>query len=145
MLKRLINYGCELQTFVLQENVLRAVTWSIFDYAHHPWREIVASQEVIAAFVELRISRSLAVSIWSSNTEDGIGYMSNKDFQNVIRGFANRLAFEKGMKATMPGPSNKPGFEVRTFMYETIQKSSRCLRQQHSPQQSSKMADTILG
>ena len=118
MLKRLIKCGCELQTFAVQENALCAVTWSMFNFAPSPWREIVASQEVIAAFVKLGISQSLAFSIWSFNTEDGIDCMSDEDLKQAIRGFANCVAFEKGMTVTIRGPSNKPGFEAATFMCE---------------------------
>lgn len=95
-----IERGCELGTFELILNQLWDRLGGYYEDRHHLLREIAASQEVMAALVELEVSKTLTVSVWFRQEDEASEHELRKSSVDKLQDFVDRLASEKGMTAT---------------------------------------------
>ncbi|KAF6233359.1 hypothetical protein HO173_008291 [Letharia columbiana] len=147
-----VERGCELGTFELILNQLWDRPGGYYEDRHHLLREIAASQEVMAALVELEVSKTLTVSIWFLHEAEASEHELQKSSADKIEDFVDRLASEKGMTATRiviedtkgdGAEDDSEGEYNRDDDWAFIPyKLSWCLRSQRSEQQSAEGAST---
>ena len=112
-------------------------------------RKVTASQEVMAALAELKVSKALTISFlyW---TFDSIDHPCLKSLGNNFRDFVNRLASTKEMVATKQEPKILYGGSVSVGVGEdsdddddrhvSLYELPWCLRPRPSDQQEAKIA-----
>ena len=144
--------GCDLRTFELSLNK----TWDLFKDERCLLTEVTASQRVMAALVELKVSRSLTISGWYHYQGDDLDSVRRKSLSDGFRKFVNRLASEKAMAATKQKSrvvseyTAEDGTEVDSEggdddedRFLSSYKLSWCLHPKQSEEQSAKMASQV--
>ena len=140
----LIKRDCDLHTLKLELH--EHVAGDYDGIRDHMLRKITASQGVMAALAELKVSKALTISVsyWEYHeTSDHPLYIS---VGNNFQDFVNRLASRKKMTATKQEPKilyedpedDSDDEDSNSFLYEL----SWCLRPRHPQQQKAKIANT---
>lgn len=94
-----IKCGCELRTFGLSLNMRRRLDEDKKN-RRNLLKMMASCQEVLAALVDLKVSKTLTVSIWYYQEDDVSDYERRKSLSNEFQDFVNRLASEKEMIVT---------------------------------------------
>lgn len=149
MIQYFVIRGCDLQTFALSLDEMLGPYGDDED-RHHLFWEIAAGQEVMAALVKLKVSKTLTISIRYLQKDD---VFDQKSLGDELQDFVNRLASGKAMTATKQEfseaieytPAALGGYDLEEVddseEYRTLTsyEISWCLRPKHSKQQSAKM------
>ncbi len=139
-----IKHDCDLHTLKLELHERD------FDGIGHPMlRKVTASQEVMAALAELKVSKALTIT-FSYWTFDSFNHPCLKSLGNRFQDFVNRLASRKEMAATKQelkiayeGPDRdglEEDFDEDEDRYISLYELPWCLRPRHSEQQKAKIA-----
>ncbi len=139
-IQHFIKHDCDLHTLKLEVHERE------FDVIGHPrLGKVTASEEVMAALAELKVSKALTISVSYWRLDETSDYPLQKSLGNNFRDFVNRLASRKEMAATKQqekildedtyGDNYDDGDEI-IFLYEL----SWCLRPRRSEQQKAKIA-----
>lgn len=144
-----IKRGCDLRTFGLSLNMRRRLDQEN-KYRPHLLKMIAACQEVLTALVDLKVSKTLTVSIWYYQEDDVSDSELRKSLSDEFQGSVNCLASEKGMIVTKQessdtfqdtsgdhsrGKEEEDDYDVESFPSHAL---SWCLRPQNYEQQSAK-------
>lgn len=149
MIQYFVIRGCDLQTFALSLDEMLECYGDDED-RHRLFWDIAACQEVMAALVELKVSKTLTISIRYRQKDD---VFARKSLGDELQDFVNRLASGKAMTATKQELSEAIQYtaeDVGEYDFEeedddeedrtlTSYEIMWCLRPQHSKQQSAKM------
>lgn len=144
--------GCDLRTFELALN-------GIWTDERCLLAEVTASQKIMTALVELKVSKSLTISGWYDQQGPGFDERRKSLLDDDFRKFVNRLASEKAMAATKQESTFVSEYTAENGTEDDSEggddddgdkdgflpsyKLSWCLHPQRSEEQSAKTASSV--